>query len=151
MFIQWLAGHPDITFNRIVGVPTAGISFATALCNRLSAPLLYIRSKPKKYGRQKRVEGVFEPGDRVLVIDDLITDGGSKIEAVQALRDADLKVTDVLVAVDREQGGAKQLKDAKITLHALAPISQLIKSLEAENRLSKSDAERILAYIANPG
>ncbi|MHA2406221.1 MAG: orotidine-5'-phosphate decarboxylase [Candidatus Hermodarchaeia archaeon] len=149
LFTQWLAGHPDITFDRIAGVPTAGISFATALCNRLSTPLLYIRSKPKKYGRQKRVEGVFEPGDHVLVIDDLITDGGSKIEAVQALRDADLKVTDVLVAVDREQGGPKQLKDAKLTLHALAPISHLIKSLETEKHLSKSDAERILAYIAN--
>ncbi len=151
LFTQLLAGRQDITFDRIAGVPTAGISFATALCNRLSAPLLYIRSKPKKYGQQKRVEGVFEPGDHVLVIDDLITDGGSKIEAVQALRDADLKVTDVLVAVDREQGGAKQLKDAKLTLHVLAPISHLIKSLEAEKRLSKSDAKRILAYITNPG
>jgi orotidine 5'-phosphate decarboxylase subfamily 1/orotate phosphoribosyltransferase len=151
LFTQWLAGRPEITFDRIAGVPTAGISFATALCNRLSAPLLYIRSKPKKYGRQKRVEGLFEPGDHVLVIDDLITDGGSKIEAVQALRDADLKVTDVLVAVDREQGGVKQLKGAKLTLHALAPISQLIKSLAAQNRLSKSDAERVLAYIADQG
>ena len=150
LFTQWLAGHPDVTFDRIAGVPTAGISFATALCNRLSAPLLYIRSKPKKYGRQKRVEGLFEPRDHVLVIDDLITDGGSKIDAVQALREADLKVTDVLVAVDREQGGAKQLKKAKLKLHALAPISQLINSLEEEKRLSQSEAERILAYISNP-
>jgi orotidine 5'-phosphate decarboxylase subfamily 1/orotate phosphoribosyltransferase len=150
LFTQWLAGHPDIIFDRIAGVPTAGISFATALCNRLSVPLLYIRSKPKKYGRQKRVEGIFEPGDHVLVIDDLITDGGSKVEAVQALRDAELQVTDVLVVVDREQGGAKQLKNAKLALHALTPISQLIESLATQKRLSKPEAERILAYIANP-
>ena len=150
LFTRWLAGHPEITFDRIAGVPTAGISFATAICNHLSLPLLYIRSEPKKHGRQKRVEGVFESGDHVLIIDDLITDGGSKIDAVQALRDVDLKVTDVLVAVDREQGGAKQLKDAKLILHALAPISQLIKSLEAQKRLSESDAKRILAYISNP-
>lgn len=150
LFTQWISRHPQIHFNRIAGVPTAGISFATAVCNRLYMPLIYIRSKPKKYGRQKRVEGLLKKGDQVLVIDDLITDGGSKIEAVATLREAGAKVTDVLVVVDREQGGAEQLRRERITLHALASISPIIKALEKENRLSASDAQRILAYIANP-
>ncbi|MFX1317888.1 MAG: orotate phosphoribosyltransferase [Promethearchaeota archaeon] len=151
LFTGWITGHPEVTFTRIAGVPTAGISFATAVCNRLSMPLLYIRKQPKKYGRQKRVEGVFEQGDQILVIDDLITDGGSKLEAVEALREAGAKVTDVLVAVDREQGGAEQLKKEKIKLHKLASISLIIKTLEMEKRLSAADAKQILAYIANPG
>lgn len=149
LFTQWLKVHPKVTFNRIAGVPTAGISFATAICTRLNVPLLYIRSKPKQYGRQKRVEGVLESGDHVLVVDDLITDGGSKINAVQALRKAGAKVSDVLVVVDRQQGGAQQLKKKKLTLHALAPISQIIRALEAEKHLSSSDAEHILTYIKN--
>ncbi len=148
---QWLAGNPKVKFNRIAGVPTAGISFATALCTRLGVPLLYIRSKPKKYGRQQLVEGILETGDHVLVIDDLITDGGSKIDAVQVLRDSGAKVTDVLVVVDRQQGGAEHLKQEKLRLHALAPISHIIKALEGEKRLSKSDAQHILSYIANQG
>ncbi len=150
LFTQWITGYSKIQFTRIAGVPTAGISFATALGNRLNMPVLYIRKHPKKYGRQKRVEGILEKGDQVLVIDDLITDGGSKLEAVEALREAGAKVTDVLVVVDREQGGAEQLKKEKITLHTLASISPIIKALEREKRLSAADAKRILAYIANP-
>jgi len=148
-FAQWLSEHTEVTFNRIAGIPTAGISFATALSIRLGVPLLYVRSKPKQYGRQQRVEGVLKSDDHVLVIDDLITDGGSKIDAVHALREAGAKVTDVLVVVDRQQGGAEQLKKEKLTLHALAPISELIKAFEDEKHLSKSEAKRILAYVKN--
>ncbi len=148
LFTNWITRHPKVTFKKIAGVPTAGISFATALCNRLGIPLLYIRSKPKKHGRQRRVEGILETGDHVLVIDDLITDGESKIDAVQALRNAGARVTDVLVVVDREQGGAERLQKEKLKLHALASISELIKALQKEKRLSKPDAEHILTYIA---
>jgi orotate phosphoribosyltransferase/orotidine 5'-phosphate decarboxylase subfamily 1 len=150
LFIQWLAHHPEVKFKRIAGVPTAGISFATAICNRLNLPLLYVRKEPKAYGHQKRIEGILERGDQVLVIDDLITDGGSKIEAVKSLRESGAKVKDVLVVLDREQGGPEQLKKEKLTLHALAPISKIIKALAEEKRLSESDAKRILAYITKP-
>jgi orotate phosphoribosyltransferase len=150
LFTQWIQSRPELRFTRIAGVPTAGISFATALCDRLNTPLLYIRSKTKKYGRQKRVEGILEKGDQVLVIDDLITDGGSKIEAVKSLREAGAQVTDVLVVVDREQGGANQLKREQIILHSLASISPIIKALEKEKRITENDAKRILAYIEKP-
>ncbi|MFX1564740.1 MAG: orotate phosphoribosyltransferase [Promethearchaeota archaeon] len=148
LFIQWLAKHPEVKFKRIAGVPTAGISFATAICSRLNLSLLYIRNKPKAHGRQKRVEGLLEKDDQVLLIDDLITDGGSKIEAVKALRESGAKVNDVLVVLDREQGGSEQLEKENLSLHALAPISKIIKALAAEKRLSESDCTRILAYIS---
>lgn len=148
LFIQWLEDHPKIVFDRIAGVPTAGISFATAICNRLNVPLLYVRSKPKKYGRQKRVEGILNPGDHVLVVDDLITDGGSKIDAVNVLRKAEAKVTEVLVVVDREQGGLEQLAREKLNLYSLAPITRLVKALGKEKRLTKQEVNQILAYIS---
>lgn len=147
LFVEWLAGHPKVSFDRIAGVPTAGISFATALSQRLNTPMLYIRSKPKKYGRQQRVEGILEKDDHVLVIDDLITDGGSKLEAVQIIREAGAKVTDVLVVVNREQGGVDQLAKAKLTLHSLAPITRIVQALFEEKRLSKKETQEILAYI----
>ncbi|MFX1510892.1 MAG: orotate phosphoribosyltransferase, partial [Promethearchaeota archaeon] len=150
LFVHWLSKHPEVKFTRIAGIPTAGISFATAICNRLNLPLLYIRSKPKAYGRQQRIEGILEKGDQVLVIDDLITDGGSKIEVVKPLKEAGAKVKDVLVVLDREQGGADQLKRENLSLHALAPISGIIKALAAENRLTQTKADRILAYISKP-
>jgi uridine monophosphate synthetase len=148
LFVEWLAGHPKVSFDRIAGVPTAGISFATALGQHLNTPMLYVRSQPKKYGRQQRVEGILKKGDKVLVVDDLITDGGSKLTVVQSLRDAGAKVSDVLVVVDREQGGADQLAKEKLTLHSLAPITQIIRALFAEKRLSQEETNGILTYIA---
>ncbi|MFW9831466.1 MAG: orotate phosphoribosyltransferase, partial [Candidatus Thorarchaeota archaeon] len=148
LLVQWFLQHPKIQFNRIAGVPTAGLSFATTISNRLNMPLLYVRSKPKKYGRQKHVEGILQKGDHVLVIDDLISDGGSKIEVAEALRTAGAKVTDVLVVVDREQNGAKLLEAKQLTLHALAPISEIVKALHKEKRLSTQKANRILSYIS---
>jgi uridine monophosphate synthetase len=147
IFVQWLSTHKEVRFDRIAGVPTAGISFATALSARLHTPMLYVRMKPKKYGRQQRVEGVLESGDKVLVIDDLITDGRSKVEVVQALRDAGAKVHDVLVVVDREQGGADMLKQAKLQLHALAPISQVVSVFAKERRITPEKKQEILEYI----
>ncbi len=149
LFLEWLSNHPRIAFDRIAGIPTAGISLATSICNRLGIPLLYIRSQSKEYGRKQQIEGILEPGDHVLVIDDLITDGASKIDAVQILREAGAKVTDVLVVIDREQGGAALLKQENLSLHALATISHLTKALSLEQQLSKTDADRILSYIAS--
>ncbi|MDO8056425.1 MAG: orotate phosphoribosyltransferase, partial [Candidatus Hermodarchaeota archaeon] len=147
LFVRWLVTHKEVTFDRIAGVPTAGISFATALSQRLQTPMLYIRTKPKKHGRQQQVEGILNPGDKVLVIDDLITDGGSKIEAVQSLREVGAKVQDVLVVVDREEGGDSLLKEANIQLHALAPISSIVAALEQERRITHKKAKEILDYL----
>lgn len=147
LFVEWLAGQPQVSFDRIAGVPTAGISFATALSQRLNKPMLYVRSKPKEYGRQQRVEGVLEKGDKVLVVDDLITDGGSKLEAAKSLRDAGAKVSDVLVVVDREQGGTDQLAKEKLKLHSLALITQIVQALFTDKRLSQKETKKILAYI----
>ncbi|MFX0169742.1 MAG: orotate phosphoribosyltransferase [Candidatus Hodarchaeota archaeon] len=147
LFVRWLTMQSQVTFDRIAGVPTAGISLATALSTRLQVPTLYVRSKPKEHGRQQRVEGVLESGDRVLVVDDLITDGGSKLEAVQALREAKAKVKDVLVVVDREEGGAMQLAKEKLQLHALVTVSQIVIALQKENRIASAKAKEILTYI----
>jgi len=74
-------------FDNIAGGETAGIPFAALIAERLALPMSYVRKKPKGYGRNSRIEGVMTPGQRVLLVEDLTTDGGSKISFAQAIRD----------------------------------------------------------------
>lgn len=75
-------------FDVVAGGETAGIPFAALIAERLDLPMAYIRKKPKGYGRNARIEGRLEPGDRVLLIEDLVTDGGSKLGFIEAIREA---------------------------------------------------------------
>ncbi len=147
LFIRWLDNHPEVKFDRIAGVPTAGLSFATLLSHRLSVPLLYVRKAPKQYGHKQRVEGLLNKEDRILVIDDLITDGKSKIEIINSLREEGAKVTDVLVVVNREQGGRETLQQEGITLRYLVSISQLIEFLQRAGHLTDDQATQISKYL----
>jgi orotate phosphoribosyltransferase len=83
-------------FDSIAGVATAGIAHGALLASQLDAPFAYVRPKPKAHGRQNQIEGALKPGTRVLVIEDLISTGGSSIKAVDAIRAAGCSVTGVL-------------------------------------------------------
>jgi orotate phosphoribosyltransferase len=74
-------------FDNVAGGETAGIPFAALVAERLALPMSYVRKKPKGYGRNARIEGQMTPGQRVLLVEDLATDGGSKLSFVQAIRD----------------------------------------------------------------
>jgi len=74
-------------FDNIAGGETAGIPFAALVAERLALPMSYVRKKPKGYGRNARIEGVMTPGQRVLLVEDLTTDGGSKLSFVEAIRE----------------------------------------------------------------
>ena len=145
--LSWLARHPEIKFDRIAGIPTAGLSFGTMLSQRLNKPLIYVRKKAKGYGRKRLVEGKFEPGETVLVVDDLITDGGSKLETAKILRDVGLKVKDVFVVVDREQGGEATLAEVDLQLRALVKISDLVDRLLQRGYITKQQAKEIRDYL----
>ncbi|MFX1562577.1 MAG: orotidine-5'-phosphate decarboxylase [Promethearchaeota archaeon] len=146
--VSWLAAHLDIKFDRIAGIPTAGLSFGTLLAHQLNKPLLYVRNMAKKHGLGRIVEGELHPGDHVLVVDDLISDGASKLDAVQALRAKGAKVTDVFVIVDREQNGAANLRKAQLHLRSLTTISELVHVLSQCGRLPKRQVQKILDYLA---
>ncbi len=104
----------------MAGGETAGIPFAVALAGDLAKPVLYVRKKPKDYGIATRLEGELPfPGARVLLVEDLITDGGSKLTFIEALRDAGAVVEDALVLFDREQGGTEVLATQGVRLHSV--------------------------------
>lgn len=116
-------------FDRIAGIPTAGIPFASLIAYHVKKPFLYIRPKAKLHGRERRIEGILMPGNRVLLVDDLITTGLSLRKAANAIRAEGGVVSDALVLLDREEGGRERLKKDNITLH------YLLTAREAANRL----------------
>jgi len=108
-------------FDNVAGGETAGIPFGALIAERLALPMTYVRKKPKGYGRNARIEGVMTEGQRVLLVEDLTTDGGSKISFVDAIRDTGATCADtaVIFFYDIFPGTEKTLGDHGINLHYL--------------------------------
>ncbi len=91
----------------------------TALALRDGRPFVIVRGQTKEYGTANRLEGVYEAGERVLLVEDIVTSGGAALEAVEALREAGLTVESALCVLDRGEGGREALADAGVELHPL--------------------------------
>jgi orotate phosphoribosyltransferase len=134
-------------FDRIAGIPTAGISFASIAAYQLKKPFLYIRSTERQHGRGRWVEGILLPGDRVLLMDDLITKGGSILKSAEAVRAEGGIVTDAVVLLDREENGAANLAEKGIKLHCLLSISELATKLYDMDAITKVQLSTILKQV----
>jgi orotate phosphoribosyltransferase len=135
-------------FDRIAGIPTAGISFASIISYNLKIPCLYVRSTARQHGRGKSIEGVLSPGDRVLLLDDLITKGGSVIKAAEVVRAEGGQVNDAIVLVNREEGGEENLEFQNIKLHYLITTSELAKEMYKKSAISEKQLDQILKRVA---
>ncbi|MCE5322284.1 orotate phosphoribosyltransferase [bacterium] len=133
--------------DRVAGIPYGGVPIAVAASISSGIPMIYPRKEVKDYGTKKAIEGAFCPGEKVLVIDDLVTDGGSKIEAIEPLKAAELVVTDILIILDREQGGAKLLADAGYKLHSLFTLSELTSALAEAGKIGPEMEKKVSEFI----
>jgi uridine monophosphate synthetase len=124
--------------DRIAGIPYAGLPLAVAVSLAGDLPLLYPRFEEKAYGTRRRIEGQFVAGERVVVIDDIVTDGASKIEAIALLEAGGLLVRDLVVLIDREQGGQERLAARGYALHAIVTISECFDELERSGRAERN-------------
>jgi orotate phosphoribosyltransferase len=131
-------------FDRIAGIPTAGISFASIAAYHLKKPFLYVRSTEREHGRGRQVEGILFPGDRVLLMDDLITKGGSILKAAEAVRAEGGVVTDAVVLMDREENGKQNLAKDGIKLHYLLTTSELARKLHDMDAITDEQLNTIL-------
>ena len=133
-------------FDSIAGGETAGIPFAAMVAERMSLPMTYVRKKPKGYGRNARIEGVMAPGDRVLLVEDLTTDGGSKLSFVQAIRDtgAVCNHTAVLFAYGIFPETETTLGAQGITLHHLCTWWDVLKTAPPQHDAVLSEVEGFL-------
>lgn len=116
-------------FDRIAAVPLTGIPFASQVAYNLKKPFLYVRKDVKLQGRERRVEGVLFSGDRVLLIDDLVTTGVTLSKAAEAIKAEGGIVTQAVAFIDREEGGKEKLQEAGVNLLPLLKISEIAKTL----------------------
>lgn len=132
---------------KIAGIPTGGLPWASVLAFNLSKPLVYVRKEVKSHGREKMVEGLLAPGDKVLLVDDVITSGKSILDASQTLRTEGGVVEDALVLVDREEGGRENLLKAGMKLHSVTRISELAQRLLDMDAINESQYEELTTQL----
>lgn len=139
------------SIDAIAGAETAGIPFAAWLADRMNAKLRYVRKRPLGIGRNAQVEGGDVDGMKVLLVDDLTTDGGSKLNFARGLRAAGADVAHVLTIFyhDVFPGAAERLAEAGLALHALATWSDVLRSASA-NRVPAQDRAEIERFLADP-
>ena len=134
-------------FDRVAGVPVAGIIFASQVAYNLKKPFLYVRKGVRLRGRERRVEGVLASGDKVLLIDDLMTTGLTLKKAAEAVRAEGGIVTDAVVFLDREEGGKQLLEKSGITLHSLLKISEMANTLYDLGAIDEENLKTILKQV----
>jgi orotate phosphoribosyltransferase len=142
--------NPQVApFQLVAGVPFGGLHLATAFSLRAKVPLIYLRTRRPK---SAQIEGLYEPGQAVLVIDDLITGGHSIVDTAERLEKAGLQVRDALVLVDRQQGGRERLKRHGINLISVLTLEVVLNYLMSSGRISEEWYRRSLDYLkANRG
>jgi orotate phosphoribosyltransferase len=137
----------ELKFDRIAALPYAGMPIGVAASLETGKPMIYPRKEAKDYGTAKLIEGKFEPGETAVVLDDVITDGGAKLEAIKPLQEAGLIVKDVVIILDREQGGKKILADAGYTLHSVTTLTDALDALVRLGKILEEVRKDTLAFI----
>ena len=130
-------------FDTIGSVPTGGLVIASSLAYELVKPIVYVRSQAKDYGTGKLVEGVVRSGDKILLIDDVATTGGSVINGIKELKKAGAKISDAYVIINRLEGAAKNLLDMGVNLHQILDIMQIAKILHEEKLIDDAILNKV--------
>jgi len=139
-------------FDNIAGGETAGIPFAALVAERLALPMTYVRKKPKGYGRNARIEGAMSEGERVLLVEDLTTDGGSKLSFVDAIREtgATCGHTAVIFYYDIFPDTEKTLGDHGIALHYLCTWWDVLAEARAQGSFDDETLTEVEAFLKDP-
>ncbi len=145
--LQELIEHDGLQFTRYADVPMAATPLVAVLSHLTRVPMITPREM-KTHGAGGSINGFWEQGETVLVIDDVVTHADSKIEAIRTLEANGLVAKDVVVLVDREQGGPEAIAAAGYTLHAAVKISDLLAYWRATGGISEADYQRVANYFA---
>jgi uridine monophosphate synthetase len=133
----------------LAGVPEAATPLAAAVGYKLKRPLVQPRKVVKEYGTKSSVEGEYKEGDSVVLIDDLITKGDSKIEAIDQVQAAGLKVQKLIILIDREQGGVETVAKAGHTIEAAFTITELLNILLDLKKMEQTQYDEVIEFIKN--
>lgn len=141
VFSTILGAYADILntlqFDRIAGIPYGSLPTATGLALRLNYPMIFPRKEVKAHGTRKVIEGNFQPGETIVVVDDILISGKSAIEGAEKIESVGLNVRDIVVFMDHEQGVKDRLKEKGYRAHAVLTISEITKTLYEAGRIDE--------------
>lgn len=139
---------PDV----IAGTATAAIGWAALVADRMQLPFVYIRAKAKEHGAKKRIEGDLKPEKHVVLIEDLLSTGGSAMSSVEAIRDEGKGIiTDVVAIFTYEMlSSLEGAQSARVQLHPLSNITTLVEVALGQGRITENEAELVHAFVQDP-
>ncbi|HMK82199.1 MAG TPA: hypothetical protein VK503_00630 [Candidatus Bathyarchaeia archaeon] len=138
-----------LKFDLLADIPRAATPIVAILSHKSRVPMVSPRMEEKEHGIRRHIDGLFESGQRALVIDDLITLADSKLAAITILEENGLRVTDVLVLIDREQGGVEALRRHGVTCHCAFKLKSLLDFYLEERKITPEQYERTVGYLKN--
>ena len=148
---QSILSEKDISIDVVAGTATAGIAPATSLANSIGAPLIYVRPTPKDHGMQNQIEGILRPNQKVVVIEDLISTGGSASKAINAIREAGGQVEHCLSIFGYGfQKATEQFKIAKCQLHQILTFEVLIAQAKKNNVINNEQFLMLQSWHNDP-
>ena len=142
----------NLQFDLIAGGETAGIPYAAIISEKIKKPMLYIRKQPKGFGKNQQIEGDFKENEKTILIEDLATDGGSKVIFVEAIRKAKLKVKDIFVIFYYDIFNFKDsvLSKLEVNIHSLCTWKDIIAVIEEKNLYNQNDINNLKKFLSNP-
>ena len=141
-----------ITFDLIGGGETAGIPYAAFLSERFQKKMVYVRKKPKGFGKGQQIEGNYEKGQKVILIEDLATDGSSKVIFIEAIRRLGLKVSDIFVIFyyDIFDINKTSLMNLDVNIHSLCTWKNIINVISQKKLFSEKDIDNLKIFLNDP-
>ncbi len=141
--------YPDVEV--LMGTSTAGIAHAAITAHLMNLPMGYVRSGSKDHGRQNQIEGKLEKGQKVVVVEDLISTGGSAIETVTALREAGAEVLGIVsIFTYGMKKGLDRMAEANVTSYSLSDFDCIVETAAETGYIKPEDKERLIAFRNNP-
>jgi len=144
---KYLEVLSKLRFKRLAAIPYAALPITGAISLLGNIPWIYPRKEVKSYGTKKRIEGEYKKGDKVVLIDDLITTGLSKVESIRILEDEGLKVKDIVVLIDREEGGREDLKNHHYNLHSAFTLKDILQNLYLLKKIDDNKLREVNDYL----
>ena len=141
-----------IQFDLVAGGETAGIPYAAIISEKIKKPMVYIRKKPKGFGQNQQIEGHFKEKEKTILIEDLATDGGSKVIFVEAIRKAGLIVNDIFVIFYYDIFNLENsvLSKLNVNIHSLCTWKDIISVIEKKNIYKENDIKNLKKFLSNP-
>lgn len=148
MIISYIKEH-NLSAKHVCGVPYTALPLATIVSVQQNIPMLVRRKEAKAYGTKKLIEGIYSAGDTCLIVEDVVTSGSSVLDTVRDLSSEGIQVTDAVVVVDREQGGARNIAECSVKMHSLFTLSFLLNTLLEAGKISSETVNSVAKYIAS--